>query len=101
MKILKKIGLALSLMLVLVPCLNLQAKDITDNPEVGNVTILPEEDLTKVPDNGLGSISVELTDPYDKYLSKENVKFGVVQIADIVKANISLNINLLQTRIWT
>ncbi|MBS6454479.1 MAG: hypothetical protein KH376_01845 [Holdemanella biformis] len=72
-------------MLVLVPCLNLQAKDITDNPEVGDVTILPEEDLTKVPDNGLGSISVELTDPYDKYLSKENVKFGVVQIADIVK----------------
>lgn len=85
MKLLKKIGLALSLMLVLVPCLNLQAKDITDNPEVGDVTILPEEDLTKVPDNGLGSISVELTDPYDKYLSKENVKFGVVQIADIEK----------------
>ena len=85
MKLLKKIGLALSLMLVLVPCLNLQAKDITDNPEVGDVTILPEEDLTKVPDNGLGSISVELTDPYDKYLSKSNVKFGVVQIADIVK----------------
>lgn len=91
MKILKKIGLALSLMLVLVPCLNLQAKDITDNPEVGNVTILPEEDLTKVPDNGLGSISVELTDPYDKYLSKENVKFGVVQIADIVKGEYVLN----------
>ena len=85
MKILKKIGLALSLMLILVPCLNLQAKDITDNPEVGDVTILPEEDLTKVPDNGLGSISVELTDPYDKYLSKENVKFGVVKIADIEK----------------
>lgn len=91
MKILKKIGLALSLMLVLVPCLNLQAKDITDNPEVGDVTILPEEDLTKVPDNGLGSISVELTDPYDKYLSKENVKFGVVQIADIVKGEYVLN----------
>lgn len=85
MKILKKIGLALSLMLVLVPCLNLQAKDITDNPDVGDVTILPEEDLTKVPENGLGSISVELTDAYDVYLSKENVKFGVVQIADIVK----------------
>ncbi|RHB03683.1 SpaA isopeptide-forming pilin-related protein [Holdemanella biformis] len=85
MKILKKIGLALSLMLVLVPCLNVQAKDITDNPDVGDITILPEEDLTKVPDNGLGSISVELTDPYDKYLSKENVKFGVVKIADIEK----------------
>lgn len=85
MKILKKIGLALSLMLILVPCLNLQAKDITDNPEVGDVTILPEEDLTKVPDNGLGSISVKLTDPYDKYLSKENVKFGIVQIANIEK----------------
>ena len=85
MKLLKKIGLALSLMLVLVPCLNVQAKDITDNPDVGDITILPEEDLTKVPDNGLGSISVELTDPYDKYLSKENVKFGVVQIADIEK----------------
>lgn len=50
MKILKKIGLALSLMLVLVPCLNVQAKDITDNPDVGDITILPEEDLTKVPD---------------------------------------------------
>ena len=83
MKILKKIGLALSLMLVLVPCLNVQAKDITDNPDVGDITILPEEDLTKVPENGLGSISVELTDAYDKYLSKENVKFGIVQIANI------------------
>lgn len=85
MKILKKIGLALSLMLVLVPCLNVQAKDITDNPDVGDITILPEEDLTKVPENGLGSISVELTDAYDKYLSKENVKFGIVQIANIEK----------------
>ena len=106
MKILKKIGLALSLMLILVPCLNLQAKDITDNPEVGDVTILPEEDLTKVPDNGLGSISVELTDPYDKYLSKENVKFGIVQIANIEKgeyilkesfADENLNLNEIQT----
>lgn len=85
MKILKKIGLALSLMLVLVPCLNVQAKDITDNPDVGNITILPEEGLTKVPENGLGSISVELTDAYDVYLSKENVKFGIVQIANIEK----------------
>lgn len=85
MKFLKKIGLALSLMLVLVPCLNVQAKDITDNPDVGDITILPEEDLTKVPENGLGSISVELTDAYDKYLSKENVKFGIVQIANIEK----------------
>lgn len=85
MKFLKKIGLALSLMLVLVPCLNVQAKDITDNPDVGNITILPEEDLTKVPENGLGSISVELTDAYDVYLSKENVKFGIVQIANIEK----------------
>lgn len=106
MKILKKIGLALSLMLILVPCLNVQAKDITDNPDVGDITILPEEDLTKVPDNGLGSISVELTDPYDKYLSKENVKFGVVQIADIEKgeyilkesfADENLNLNEIQT----
>lgn len=105
MKILKKIGLALSLMLVLVPCLNLQAKDITDNPDVGDVTILPEEDLTKVPDNGLGSISVELTDAYDN-LSKENVKFGIVQIADIVKgeyvlkdsfADKDLNLNEIKT----
>lgn len=85
MKFLKKIGLALSLMLVLVPCLNVQAKDITDNPDVGDITILPEEDLTKVPENGLGSISVELKDAYDKYLSKENVKFGIVQIANIEK----------------
>lgn len=85
MKFLKNIGLALSLMLVLVPCLNVQAKDITDNPDVGDITILPEEDLTKVPENGLGSISVELTDAYDKYLSKENVKFGIVQIANIEK----------------
>lgn len=105
MKVLKKIGLALSLMLVLVPCLNLQAKDITDNPDVGDVTILPEEDLTKVPDNGLGSISVELTDAYDN-LSKENVKFGIVQIADIVKgeyvlkdsfADKDLNLNEIKT----
>lgn len=85
MKFLKNIGLALSLMLVLVPCFNVQAKDITDNPDVGDITILPEEDLTKVPENGLGSISVELTDAYDKYLSKENVKFGIVQIASIEK----------------
>lgn len=106
MKFLKKIGLALSLMLVLVPCLNVQAKDITDNPDVGDITILPEEDLTKVPENGLGSISVELTDAYDKYLSKENVKFGVVQIADIVKgeyvlkesfADDEINLNEIKT----
>lgn len=106
MKILKKIGLALSLMLVLVPCLNLQAKDITDNPDVGDVTILPEEDLTKVPDNGLGSISVELTDAYDVYLSKENVKFGIVRIADVVKgeyvlkdsfADDKINLNEIKT----
>lgn len=106
MKFLKNIGLALSLMLVLVPCFNVQAKDITDNPDVGDVTILPEEDLTKVPDNGLGSISVELTDAYDVYLSKENVKFGVVQIADIVKgeyvlkdsfADKDLNLNEIKT----
>lgn len=106
MKFLKKIGLALSLMLVLVPCLNVQAKDITDNPDVGDITILPEEDLTKVPENGLGSISVELTDAYDVYLSKENVKFGIVQIANIEKgeyilkesfADENLNLNEIQT----
>lgn len=106
MKFLKNIGLALSLMLVLVPCFNVQAKDITDNPDVGDITILPEEDLTKVPENGLGSISVELTDAYDKYLSKENVKFGIVQIADIEKgeyilkesfADENLNLNEIQT----
>lgn len=106
MKFLKKIGLALSLMLVLVPCLNVQAKDITDNPDVGDITILPEEDLTKVPENGLGSISVELTDAYDKYLSKENVKFGIVQIANIEKgeyilkesyADDEINLNEIKT----
>lgn len=106
MKILKKIGLALSLMLVLVPCLNVQAKDITDNPDVGDITILPEEDLTKVSENRLGSISVELTDAYDVYLSKENVKFGVVQIADIIKgeyvlkesfADDEINLNEIKT----
>ena len=87
MKFLKKIGCALSLLLLLVPCMNMNihATDVTEAPSVGNITILPEEDLTKVPENGLGSISVELTDAYDVYLSKENVKFGVVQIADIVK----------------
>lgn len=85
MKLLKKLGCALSLLLLMVPCMPIHATDVTDNPQVGNITILPEEDLTKVPDDGLGSISVELTDAYDKYLSKENVKFGIVQIADIVK----------------
>lgn len=93
-------------MLVLVPCLNVQAKDITDNPDVGDITILPEEDLTKVPKNGLGSISVELTDAYDVYLSKENVKFGIVQIADVVKgeyvlkesfADDEINLNEIKT----
>lgn len=106
MKFLKKIGCALSLLLLLVPCMNIRATDVTEDPSVGNITILPEEDLTKVPDNGLGSISVELTDPYDKYLSKENVKFGVVQIADIEKgkyilkesfADENLNLNEIQT----
>lgn len=85
MKLLKKLGCALSLLLLMVPCMPIHATDVTDNPQVGNITILPEEDLTKVPDDGLGSISVELTDAYDKYLSKENVKFGIVQIADIEK----------------
>lgn len=108
MKFLKKIGCALSLLLLLVPCMNMNihATDVTEDPSVGNITILPEEDLTKVPENGLGSISVELTDAYDVYLSKENVKFGVVQIADIVKgeyvlkdsfANKDLNLNEIKT----
>lgn len=58
MKFLKKIGCALSLLLLLVPCMNIRATDVTENPSVGNIAILPEEDLTKVPENGLGSISV-------------------------------------------
>ena len=89
MKFLKKIGCALSLLLLLVPCMNIHATDVTEDPSVGNVTILPEEDLTKVPENGLGSISVELTDAYDIYSSKEKCKFGIVRLQTLLRENMS------------
>lgn len=58
------------------------AEEINDGPIIGDLTLLPEEDLTKVPSDGLGSITLQLTDSAD-HLSKENVKFNVIQVATI------------------
>lgn len=58
------------------------AQEIDDGPVIGDLTLLPEEDLTKVPVDGLGSITLQLTDSMDG-LSKENVKFNIIQVATV------------------
>lgn len=58
------------------------AQEIDDGPVIGDLTLLPEEDLTKVPVDGLGSIALQLTDSMDG-LPKENVKFNIIQVATV------------------
>lgn len=58
------------------------AQEIDDGPVIGDLTLLPEEDLTKVPVDGLGSITLQLTDSMDG-LSKKNVKFNIIQVATV------------------
>lgn len=65
------------------------AQEIDDGPVIGDLTLLPEEDLTKVPVDGLGSITLQLTDSMDG-LSKENVKFNIVQVATVKNGSYQL-----------
>lgn len=55
------------------------------DPKRGDIALPPEEDLTIVPDDGLGSIRITLTDAATEGRSKENVEFGLNEIADIEK----------------
>jgi len=54
-----------------------------ETERTADVTLVPEKDLTQVPENGLGSVSIELTESKDKR-SPEGVHFGVIKVADIV-----------------
>lgn len=65
------------------------AQEIDDGPVIGDLTLLPEEDLTKVPVDGLGSITLQLTDSMDG-LSKENVKFNIIQVATVENGSYQL-----------
>lgn len=65
------------------------AQEIDDGPVIGDLTLLPKEDLTKVPVDGLGSITLQLTDSMDD-LSKENVKFNIVQVATVENGSYQL-----------
>lgn len=82
MRNIEKIALATGVFLTM-PVAPLFAKEIDSSFETtSSVTIVPEKDLTEVPENGLGSISITLDDSADGR-SKENVKLGVVPIATI------------------
>lgn len=61
-----------------------------DGERTADVTLVPEKDLTVVPEGGLGSITIQLEDSADKR-SKEHVQFGVVQVAKIEKGEYILN----------
>ena len=74
------------------------AKEIEDGPVIGDLTLLPEEDLTKVPDDGMGSITLNLTDSEDK-VSKEGVQFNVIQVATIEKGLYALNDRFKETKV--
>lgn len=87
----KWIGLVTAFMLAFTP-LNIYGQESIENPldntivveppKEGDVAILPEKDLSIVPEDGLGSIDITLTDTKDN-LPKEGVIFGLNQIADI------------------
>lgn len=82
----------------------LDAVTVVD-PKRGDIALPPEEDLTIVPDDGLGSIRITLTDAATEGRSKANVEFGLAEVADIEKGEYvlkapfdesELNINKLQ-----
>lgn len=60
----------------------IQAKSIIGETEPGDVAIVPEKDLSIVPEDGLGSIDITLTDTEDN-LPKDNVVFGLAKVAEI------------------
>lgn len=91
----KWVGLTTALMLAFSPMAlyaEEKAPEVTGNtldntivvepPAEGDIAILPEKDLSIVPEDGIGSIDITLTDTEDN-LPKENVVFGLVQVADI------------------
>lgn len=59
---------------------------VQEAPKPGDVAIVPEKDLTQVPEDGLGSISITLEDTEEE-LDKSNVTFELIQIADVVKGS--------------
>lgn len=71
------------------PILAQEADSNNENSTSSETVILPEEDLTVIPENGLGSISVTLEDTKDD-LSKANVRFGIVKVADLINGEYTL-----------
>ncbi len=89
---LQKVALATGILLTM-PTASIFAQEVEDPTSGGatsSVTIVPEKDLTKVPENGLGSIAITLEDSADGR-SKEGVKLGVVPIASIENGEYILN----------
>ncbi len=82
MRNIEKIALATGIAITM-PIAPLFAQEIEDpSGATSSVTIVPEKDLTKVPEDGRGSISITLEDSADGR-SKAGVKLGVVPIATI------------------
>lgn len=59
------------------------------NTILGGGEITPQPDKTQIPENGLGTIRISLTDSVDG-LPKDGVKFAVLQVADIIDGNYEL-----------
>lgn len=90
MRNIEKIALATGIALTM-PMTPLFAQEIDDpSGATSSVTIVPEKDLTNVPEDGLGSISITLEDSADGR-SKEGVKLGVVPIATIENGTYVMN----------
>ncbi len=90
MRNIEKIALATGIA-VTMPMAPLFAQEIEDpSGATSSVTIVPEKDLSQIPDDGLGSISITLEDSADGR-SKEGVKLGVVPIATIENGEYILN----------
>ncbi|MDY5232078.1 MAG: SpaA isopeptide-forming pilin-related protein [Faecalicoccus sp.] len=56
---------------------------VVEPSKPGDVAIVPEKDLSIVPEDGLGSIHITLGDTEDN-LPKNDVEFGLVEIADVI-----------------
>jgi len=71
---------------------------LAESDRTPDVTLVPEKDLTKVPENGLGSISIELTESKDNR-PRDNVKFGLYKVADVINGEYVLNDDFAQSEV--
>lgn len=62
---------------------------VVEPSKPGDVAIVPEKDLSIVPEDGLGSIHITLGDTEDN-LPKNDVEFGLVEIADVINGEYAM-----------